>query len=499
LPFREAWAAAPFGEQALANLEKLFSLAEAWDRRRPGDLDGFAQELVSLASAEPREAQADAFDLDDPRAIQILTVHQSKGLEWPVVVVPNLASTTTGGTEPWFFDRTLGFALKVRQPDGAMAHTPRTKRISKELSRRAAAESRRTLYVALTRARDRLILSGRAKREANSWRAMVQGWIPEAEAAGQLGWVEPRPLAPGAPRGDGGAATSGALTEALARVRAPLPPSAGDWVLPVTRLELFAQCPRRYWLTAELGLEEPAPRTVAPQGAAGADHAARAVDTARPDGAGGREAAMLRGTLAHRLLEQVDLRLSGEERTHALGRLVERNGLDPAAPDVAEVLAWVERFLAGDWGRRLAGEGVHRELPFVLRVPAGPVALCLKGKIDLLIEEPDGVTVLDYKTARGAPGDEAYAFQLGCYALAATAWCRPGGAVRTGIVPLRQDAPVVLERRTDLDAVEAGLGSLARSLVEAVTEGEWEGRAKAHCQAIGCGFVSRCHKEGAAL
>jgi ATP-dependent exoDNAse (exonuclease V) beta subunit len=375
-----------------------------------------------------------------------------------------------------------------------MGHTPRTKRIAKELTRRAAAESRRTLYVALTRARDRLILSGRAKREANSWRAMVQAWIPEAEAQGLLAVVEPQSPGPGMTE-RACKPGSGALAEALARVRAPLPPPSGDWVLPVTRLERFAQCARRYWLTSELGLEEPS-RSLAPGQTGAAGSLADAVGFAD---ASGREAAQLRGTLAHRLLEQVDLGLTEDARTSALSALVEREGLDPAVPEVAEVLAWVERFLSGELGRRLAGDGVHREQPFVLRIPAGPVTLCLKGKIDLLIEEPGGVTVLDYKTAREAGGDEAYAFQLGCYALAARAWCRPGGQVRTGVVPLRQGTPVALEVRDDLEEVEARLGSLARALVEAVEGGQWEGRAKARCQAIGCGFVSRCHKGGAAL
>jgi hypothetical protein len=58
---------------------------------------------------------------------------------------------------------------------------------------------------------------------------------------------------------------------------------------------------------------------------------------------------------------------------------------------------------------------------------------------------------------------------------------------------------VALAVRTDLDEVEARLGALARGLVESVDSGQWEGRAKAQCQAIGCGFVSRCHKGGAAL
>ncbi|HEY0095361.1 MAG TPA: UvrD-helicase domain-containing protein, partial [Archangium sp.] len=155
--YREALAGTPYAEQASANVEKLFALADRRDERGTGGCMNFARELQRLANEEPNESQADLLEAGDPRAVQLLTIHRAKGLEWPVVVVPALGSLRRFSSGRALFERTHGLCLRPWMPDSLEKYrSPRYDQVKEELKRRETAEYRRVLYVALTRARDRL-------------------------------------------------------------------------------------------------------------------------------------------------------------------------------------------------------------------------------------------------------------------------------------------------------------------------------------------------------
>ena len=138
---------------------------------------------------------------------------------------------------------------------------------------------------------------------------------------------------------------------------------------------------------------------------------------------------------------------------------------------------------------------VHRELPFMLRLDDGHgFTLMLRGQIDLLVEQADGsAQVVDYKTTtQPAEGLAPYSFQLGCYALAAARFVKPGTAVHTGISFLRDEDPSPLFQ-TAPAGLEATLAGHAKALVKAQLDGRWHGLQKPQCEAIGCGYIYRCH------
>jgi ATP-dependent helicase/nuclease subunit A len=462
------------------NLAKALGLAA-----RLGD-EGFgparlAAHLRDLAARPPREPEA---ELETSDAVALLSVHQAKGLEWPVVFVPDLGARARhdgrralldgdGLVQASFFD----LAREVFHDSAGL-------RAARERDRRAAgAESRRLLYVALTRARDHLVLSGEASIGGDSWRALVESALaarPElarrvpVEEAATAGAGEPLPAerVGTTPR-----------SEIDRPVLASPPPPAAVRVA-VTELAEYARCPRRHLLGRVLGIPEPRGTPGAPP----VDDPARAT---------------ARGTLAHAMLAEADLGAPPLERRAQLAAAAARRGYDPASPSVRKILAEVLRFADAPSGRALAlaaREGrLQRELPFLLRLDGdGGPAVYLVGAIDALVREKGGgLTVVDYKYATPRPGAEArYRLQLLAYVLAARR-AVPGARVRARLQFLRGD-----RRAIDVTPGEAELArfeTLAPRLAAEALAGGGDrspaalGRDEARCRAEGCGFVARCH------
>jgi ATP-dependent helicase/nuclease subunit A len=154
------------GDRKLANLWKLVELARTFDRTGLFGLPEFTARLGDLVSRQPREEQAATLP-ESADVVKLMSIHQAKGLEFPVVFVPDLAATGRGDRHPvarWH--RTLGCLVKLPAefedlPDG---EPPPFADFADRLGRTADLladwqEDLRVLYVACTRARDLLVLS----------------------------------------------------------------------------------------------------------------------------------------------------------------------------------------------------------------------------------------------------------------------------------------------------------------------------------------------------
>jgi RecB family exonuclease len=462
--------AQPGGARRMANIRKLMRLADEHERGAGPDLAGFLAEAARRAAGSgSRESEAPV-ESDGLNAVRLMTIHRAKGLEFPVVCVADL------GRAPIRWPRLMRvgadgrFGLRLSEPgSGRAVSALADAALADEQLRADQAEERRLFYVAMTRAQDRLILSGAAKLAAIPADRTPIGWIAPAfvpdiaarceEPGGVSGGVAFRLLRPGdeahAPVVTAGPAVPVVDRRGAWRVHVPVgrlyatPPTT----LSYSALAEHARCGYRFYAERVLGL----PPTEGPAG----DPEPRA-----RDGLGAAE----RGTLIHGLLERLDFR---RPRLPDADAVVAAAAPLRLAPDDAEAIAGlIADFAAGELCARLGrARSITREQRFAFEI--GPPAQGLvTGALDVLARERDGrLLVVDYKSdalsgeAPARLAEERYAIQQTLYALAALR----SGAREAEIVLLFLEAPAApvstLFTAEDAPALEARLRAHAHGIL----------------------------------
>jgi ATP-dependent helicase/nuclease subunit A len=452
------------GRRRYANLRKLMRLARSYEDLRGPDIDGFVrfirdQEALGAAQLEAVSEEEGA------DAVRLLTIHAAKGLEFKVVIVAD-AGRDTGGmpsTDEILVRPDGSFGFRVVDPN-----TGKKRGVFSYDDVRAAekeeddAERLRLYYVAMTRAIDRLIVSGAIDPERTQDADTPIGWVinrlglGEEIASGEIergearfvvsvdeGAPAPLPEEPVVAEVGQLALFSELPTEPIPRgyrlpelAPLPAPPLHKVRRLSYSALALYERCSYRYYVERIAGLREE-------RGTVPGAHGLKATEV---------------GDAVHRLLELVDLR-------------------DPVAPDVEIVRAWypavsdeeVERIAAfvaayceSELARRISTLwGADAERPFAFEHDG----VLLHGRLDVLWREGTQALVLDYKTnslAEGTPEEivEAdYRLQRLVYALA----CFRAGAEEVEVVYHfleRPDAVVSTTfLRLELPALEAELSA----------------------------------------
>jgi ATP-dependent helicase/nuclease subunit A len=482
------------GEQKVANVRKLIELARDFERRRLFTLRDFVRAVRDLAEREPREPEAQLVAEQDD-VVRLMTIHQAKGLEFPVVVLVDLGRPLERDNATTVLDETLG--VVTAPVAGAGLHPLRQARLEEHRRRereRTRAESARLLYVACTRARDLLVLLEGKGRTAylrrgdgdpDVWchqvwellgRDRVGAFVDGEEATGTLplpggGGVRieaaVRFLAraeseTGAPPAPAEAPATDAERAAVARVLVFRPPAPTEIVTTPTALADFRRCPRQFFYRQVLGLPE--------------------------GGTGGTRATLL-GKAAHGVLETIDLaRAGGDDIRDAVAARPESVVLEAEA--VARLTADLRAAAAALRAEIAAGlEVVGREVPFVLPLPAGAPRVFIHGRMDLVARRAGRLVVRDYKYALPTPVAAAHhADQLAAYRLAL-------GGDADGEVMFLRGGPAVHALRSTPDG--AALLDTAYALGLATAAGGAEAFPKRpagpdECLRLGCGYVPRC-------
>lgn len=391
------------GREAEDALDAFFGQALSLEKSGVHDLERFLHAMAAVEIEVKREQE----DTSGREAgeVRVMTTHGAKGLEAPVVILPD-TTTRAGAQGGPLLEVEGGFLWAPRKADDC----PATARARAAREAAAAGESLRLLYVALTRARDRLILCGVRTREAyykDSWMEIASRAFNRPEIADRT-----RTVAEGAmqitrfgadpqilPRGERAAADHGALP-AWTQRPAPAPLASARYASPSTLAET--------------------------------ERGPSASPLAERDGLGRYR----RGVLIHRLLQLLP-DLAVEERAEAAATLLRRE--PELTPDQREEMASAALAVLED--PRFAavfGPGSRAEVAIAGSAPGLPPGLAISGRIDRLVVSEDRVLVVDYKTNRPAPrrieeADRAYRVQMALYVAVLTK-VFPGRTIEAALV-----------------------------------------------------------------
>jgi ATP-dependent exoDNAse (exonuclease V) beta subunit len=472
------------GRRRYANLRKLARLARSYEELRGRDVEGFVRFVREQEAVGARELEAVAEE-EGGDAVRLLTIHAAKGLEFKVVIVADAGRDRTTSSPDEILCLPDGrFGFRVADPaTGSRRPAFEYERVREAEREAERAERLRLYYVAMTRAIDRLIVSGAIDPSRAAEAGTPIGWVlsrldaRELDAAGDgpLELVRDgtrllvrvdrhRPdvdLAP--PPAVPTLADDAQLELFVGEDLTPIPPPAPKLPdlspipapplhavrrLSYSALALFERCSYRYYAERVAGMR--------PDDA----HASA-------DGQDGLAATEI-GDAVHRLLELVDL------ATHEPPAVEVVRDWYPAVGD--EELERIGRFVASycdsDLARRVAAlRGASPERPFAFEHDG----VLLHGRLDVYWSDGETALVLDYKTnslAEGTPEEiveEDYRLQRAVYALV----CLRAGAREVEVVYHfleRGDAVVSTSfGREDVPRLEAELAAA----IERIREGDF--------------------------
>ncbi len=398
---------ARLGPEADDPLDEFLALALDYERRETPSLQGFVAWLRTVQTEVKRDMEI-ARD-----QVRVMTVHGAKGLEAPIVVLTD--TTTPPAGPPHRQPRLFGLPRNTGGSSGPAhliwAGTKLTDAscvaAAREQTRQEAEhEYRRLLYVAMTRAAERLVVcgaQGKQKLPDGCWWTLVTSALV--------------PLSVEATDDDGGKLWRFCKTE----------PTHTKAIL--ASAEAVAEPGRPAWLDRPVIAVPVAPRPITPS---------RSVLVSKKG--------LVRGALMHRLLQSLP-DISVERRRVTARQYFARRAADFSAAECEEMVEQACRVLESSAFAKLFHENSRAEVPMVGRLQIEGRMIAVSGQVDRLAIVGDAVFIGDYKTDRPAPGHvddvpAAYVRQLALYR-AVLRQLYPGNAVRAAL--LWTDVPDLME------------------------------------------------------
>lgn len=426
----------PGGEQRQANLRALYDRTCQFDQFARQGLLRFLQFITDLRAAGEDLGPAPALG-EGEDVVRLMSIHKSKGLEFPVVYVAGLGTRFNQQDQrgSLLFDRQLGLGLQqVDATAKTRMHTLASLAVRQSIRQHALSEEMRVLYVAMTRAREKLVLVGSGKdleQAPHKWQMLgdtiqTTGVMPSALAGNAgcyLDWVMPvlysfADLVPSPWQVQ--LLPAAAVVQLLASSAAPVEEVVADQIdaapaTPATAQHaVWEQLERQLaWeyahkeatvLPAKISVTELKRRDQAQSEDAqhpGRPYVATTWRSKKADKQALTGAQI--GAATHLVLQRLPLMqpISAQTIADCVQQLIHQESLS-AQEGMHVDQASILRFFASPLGQRLqvaaASGRVYREVPFVLAIPDSGEEVLLQGVADSLFAEDDGWVLLDFKT-----------------------------------------------------------------------------------------------------
>jgi ATP-dependent helicase/nuclease subunit A len=366
------------GAEAAEPVDELLNAALTYAGRHPPSLQGFLQWLRRSGAEVKREAEAAG------NLVRIMTVHGAKGLQAPLVILPDTAAVPgDNNTIVWALDEATGIEVPLWAPRKDFGCAALTGLRADNRSRQME-EHNRLLYVALTRAEDRLLIcgwQGHHKAKDECWHSLVrrgfEALAPEREPFGL--W-------------DGDVMFLRSEQTAVPETAVLATPSAIEATLP----EWVGSAPG--WIPAAAPPEPTRPMPLAPSRPEGADlgPVPKADSPLADRDSGGSR--FRRGQLIHSLLQHLP-GVPADERRDATVRFLDSPGNGLKAGEAEAIAGEILAVMTHPDLAPLFGPGSRAEVPLTGVVGDAVVG----GLVDRLVVLPDRVLVADFKTNRRPP------------------------------------------------------------------------------------------------
>ncbi|MEO1720261.1 MAG: 3'-5' exonuclease, partial [Pseudomonadota bacterium] len=426
------------GPEAADPLDEFLELALAYDDQASPSLIGFLAWLRSHPHEIKRDMEA------GQEQVRLMTVHGAKGLEAPIVILPDTTSNPTPSSQERLLDLQLGDAdtdvTAGTAPERIVWTIPPSKFVSAiadaKDARKAAtvAESNRLLYVAMTRAEDELYVCGRPVKSLSphSWYALVTCGLEPllTEATGALGQPVLRYAhAQTAELPDSRAGDRVSIAETIAKP---------DWMRRPAPAEPRLQIPVQPSRLAPLETDESGdPIDAPPEVKDAAGNAAPAAPSPQHLASDNR---FLRGTITHALLQYLP-DIASADRAHAAEAFIAARATALRHDQRASILSETLAVVGDDRFASAFGPNSRAEVSIAVSLPnprKGQPPLEVSGQIDRLVTSDHEVAIIDFKSNRPPPRllddvAETYVLQLSAYRLAIGA-IFPGKKVRTALL-----------------------------------------------------------------
>jgi ATP-dependent helicase/nuclease subunit A len=402
----------PDGERRLANVRKLMRLAREHEEREGRDIRSFLDRVARYEELETREGEAPV-EGDGDGAVRLMTIHAAKGLEFGVVVLADLGRLPRED-HPDLVVAGDSVGVRLRSHEGEPVKALAMEQLLAEQRAAAEREERRVLYVAMTRARERLILAGGLSLE--KWPD------PDRRSSPPLAWIAPGLVPDVRERlaAEADSVASAAFGDREVAVRVALnSPAALDVVLSRAALAPGA---------AGVALAEPATAPETPEADAPSVRRGPPVPTisfsglqtykgcgyrfyaekvlslpptaqdARPPGEG--LAGHVRGSLVHSLLERLDPAAPRVPAPAEVAELAAAWQVEIAEHEAQEISDSIAGFATSELCARLGrAQRLETEAGFYFPLATGEgEPVLVNGFVDVLAWEGDRALVVDYKT-----------------------------------------------------------------------------------------------------
>lgn len=425
----------------VANIDRLVTMCSEIERERPSSTEEISSLLSWLKENNARISDPPV-ESDDSQSVKLMSVHAAKGLEFNAVILPDLFRKRPNNSRGYIFSRNAGLAFKLKDPlhpFGDRIETERFEELKEAELTEEELESKRLLYVAMTRAKDLLVLplhlNIKASGDWHKWIEESCAHFSNCDSDGITPWRQCN----SSPKNN----SSSTAVEPIKMMIDKGKELKAHPIYTASQLECMDRCPQEYYLKYILGLP------------------AQSIISDRTEMASEIPANVF-GSIMHRALE---LASSPNDIDCAIRSTCLANGIEPNTRIIDSIRTNIASALAMPYIQNI--ESGRHELRFDWRY----LNRTITGSIDWMRESGDQLEIIDFKTDRvdGANADELarnYEMQLITYALAAEAatgkevckttliFLRPQIVHHTDMTSLRREAAAA-KIKSIMEAIES--------------------------------------------